>query len=340
MIFRALTALAAPAGEGALLSVFYFHRVLPRPDPLLTREPDARSFGRILDWIGAQFRVLDPLEACEALVDGRLPARPAVISFDDGYRDNHDVALPLLRERRMPAVFFVATAFLDGSLMFNDRVIEAIRHARTASIRIPPARPGAAPEELPLRDDTERRVAIGRFLGAVKRLPPAERNERVLGLERQSEAPPAREAMMRPEHVRALHGAGMRVGGHTRTHPILCATDDAEAEAEIAGGLDDLASLVGERPVLFAYPNGKRGVDYDERHVAMVDRAGCRFAFSTRAGAADLTTATLELPRFTPWDRTRPRFALRALRNLWEARGEARNPNVRAAHRLRSPSGQ
>ncbi len=313
---RSLTALAAPAGARSRLSVFYFHRVLAAPDPLLTREPDARAFANILDWIAAQFRVLDPLEACEALVDGRLPARPAVISFDDGYRDNHDVALPLLRERRLPAVFFVATSFLDGSMMFNDRAIEAIRAASTPSIRLPAAQPGAARDELPLRDDAERRAAIGRFLAAVKRLPPAERNERVLELERQSEALRRREVMMRPAQVKALHDAGMRIGGHTRTHPILCATDDAEAEAEIDGGLDDLASIIGERPVLFAYPNGKPGLDYDARHVAMADRAGCRFAFSTQAGAADLTSAPLELPRFTPWDRTRLRFSLRALRNL------------------------
>lgn len=319
MMVRSLTALAAPAGARSRLSVFYFHRVLAGPDPLLTREPDARSFASILDWIAAQFRVLDPLEACEALVDGRLPARPAVISFDDGYRDNHDVALPLLRERRLPAVFFVATSFLDGSMMFNDRVIEAIRAAKTPSIRLPAAQPGATQDDLPLINDAGRRVAIGRFLAAVKRLPPAERNEHVLELERQCEAPRRREVMMRPAHVKALRDAGMRIGGHTRTHPILCATGDAEAEAEIGGGLDDLASIIGERPVLFAYPNGKPGLDYDARHVAMADRAGCRFAFSTQSGVADLTSAPLELPRFTPWDRTHLRFSLRALRNLWTA---------------------
>ncbi|MFP5406669.1 MAG: polysaccharide deacetylase family protein, partial [Gammaproteobacteria bacterium] len=65
MILRGLTSLAAPAGVRSRLSVFYFHRALAAPDPLLPFEPDARMFDRMLGWIGAQFRVLDPLEACE-----------------------------------------------------------------------------------------------------------------------------------------------------------------------------------------------------------------------------------------------------------------------------------
>lgn len=286
---------------------------------MLPRALDARQFGRILDWIGGQFRVLDPLEACEALVGGRLPSRPAVISFDDGYRNNYEVALPLLRERQMPAAFFVASGFLDGSMMFNDRVIEAIRRAPAGSIRLP-ATDDKAIDELPLRNDTERRAAIARFLRVIKRRPPEERNRLVRELEQKSGGIAGMELMMRPEQVRALHQAGMRIGGHTRTHPILCATPDSDAQQEIQGGLDDLTSLIGERPVLFAYPNGKRQFDYDARHVGMVRQAGCRFAFSTEPGAASSATEPLEIPRFTPWNRTRTRFSLQALQNLATAR--------------------
>lgn len=323
MIIRALTALAAPAGARSRLSVFYFHRVLAQPDPLLTRAPDSRLFAQILDWIQAQFRVLDPLEACEALVEERLPARPAVISFDDGYRNNYEVALPLLLKRRMPAVFFVASGFLGGSMMFNDRVIEAIRRTSARSVCVPAADDGV-PRKLPLRTDAERRLAIADILRVIKHRSPQERDLNVLELERQSDGTATTETMMRPEHVRALHDAGMRIGGHTRTHPILCATDDLEAEREIEGGLQDLALLIGERPTLFAYPNGKPQVDYDARHVTMVRRAGCRFAFSTRPGAASSSTPCLELPRFTPWNRTRSRFSLRALQNLASARNDGR----------------
>ncbi|GIK83287.1 MAG: polysaccharide deacetylase [Alphaproteobacteria bacterium] len=311
MILRALAALAAPAGARCRLSVFYFHRALAEPDPLLPFEPDARMFDRMLGWIGAQFRVLDPLEACDRLFDGTLPSRPAVVTFDDGYRDNYTVALPVLQRHRMQAAFFVATGFLEGGAMFNDRVIEAVRRCKRASL---PAPEGG--DALMLGDDAQRRAAIDRILGAIKHLPPEVRMQRVLELERAAGVVAPSGTMMRAEDVAALHRAGMRVGGHTRSHPILLKLDDAEAEREIAGGLDDLASILGERPPLFAYPNGKLGGDFDERHVAMVQRAGARYAFTTQAGAATRSSGRYLLPRFTPWDRTRWRFGLRAWRNL------------------------
>src|SRR5690606_28604223 len=261
VILRTLTALASPAGARSRLSAFYFHRTLERPDPLLPGEPDARMFDSILQWIGSQFRVLDPLEACERLYDGSLPSRAAIISFDDGYRDNYTVALPLLLRRRMPAVFFVATGFLGDGAMFNDRVIEAVRRCPDSSLRAPAAG-GDGEAVYPIGSDAERRTAIHRILAAIKHLHPEEREERVRRLEREAGVVPRSDLMMDASQVAALHHAGMHVGGHTRSHPILRALPDAQAEAEIRGGADDLAAIVGQRPALFAYPNGRHGKDF------------------------------------------------------------------------------
>lgn len=321
LILRSLTALAAPAGPKCKLSVFYFHRVLEKPDPLLPYEPDARLFDRIIDWIGSQFRVLDPLEACDRLYDGSLPSRPAVITFDDGYRDNYTVALPILQSHSMKAAFFVATGFLNGGMMFNDRVIEAVRRAPGSILHLRGV-VAEAESPFPLRNAAERQSAIDAILRAIKHLPPAvrlehvEALERAVGLETTVERRFGDPMMMNPDQVAGLRRAGMTVGGHTRTHPILLMLPDAEAQAEISSGLDDLAAIAGERPKIFAYPNGKPGGDFDARHVAMVQKAGCDYAFTTRSGTADQRAPRLELPRFTPWERSPMKFGLRALRNL------------------------
>lgn len=317
-ILRLMTALAAPAGRRSRLSVFYFHRVLAQPDALLPSEPDAATFDRILGWIGSQFRVLDPLDACERLQGGTLPARPAVITFDDGYRDNRTVALPILQRHRMRAAFFVSTGFLDGGMMFNDRVIEAVR--RWPGDHLVLQGPAAdARLSLPLRTVDDRRAAIDAILRRVKHLDPLEREEQVSRLERSSGHPSGGLGpgmMMDPGQVLELHRAGMRIGGHTRTHPILVKLDERAAREEIDGGLADLAGMIGERPALFAYPNGKRGSDYDARHVAMLAESGIRFAFTTQPGGATRETPALELPRFTPWDRSAVKFGARALLNV------------------------
>lgn len=304
--------------------MFYFHRVPERADPLLPLEPEARMFDRLLGWISTQFRVLDPLEACERLYDGTLPARPAVLSFDDGYRDNYTVALPILKRYRVRATFFVATGYLNGEMMFNDRVIEAVRRcagdhlcldvaSREAGHRSP------AIERLPLRNDVERRVAIDRILRTIKHLEPELRLERVRALEHEANVVDRERTtpmMMNAEQVSILHCEGMQIGGHTRSHPILVKLGDEEARAEIEGGLSDLAAITGERPRLFAYPNGRRGSDFDERHIRMAEACGVRFSFTTHPGAATRSSSRQELPRFTPWDRSPLQFGVRALLNL------------------------
>ncbi|MCK7493591.1 MAG: polysaccharide deacetylase family protein [Comamonadaceae bacterium] len=87
------------------------------------------------------------------LGEGTLPARALAITFDDGYADNHDVALPILRRHGLNATFFVATGFLDGGIMWND-VLDRIGPPNPARCD---RRRGRRPR--PGRSATPRRVA-------------------------------------------------------------------------------------------------------------------------------------------------------------------------------------
>ena len=49
-------------------------------------------------------------------------------------RRQRSVALPILREERVPATFFIATSYLDGGRMWNDTVIEAVRRLPAGDI--------------------------------------------------------------------------------------------------------------------------------------------------------------------------------------------------------------
>ncbi|MDX9839711.1 MAG: polysaccharide deacetylase family protein, partial [Azoarcus sp.] len=108
----------------------------------------------------------------------------------------------------------------------------------------------------------------------------------------------------------------VEIGAHTVNHPILATLDVKAAEQEIAGSRETLEGLLGKRINLFAYPNGKPGQDYLPEHVGLVKRLGFRAAVSTAWGAADCSSDLFQLPRFTPWDRSKYAFFARSFRNL------------------------
>lgn len=321
-MLRPLFSLLSPSGSKGRLSIFIFHRVLPAPDPIFPGEIDARRFDAICGWVSSWFNVLPLDEAVRRLRSAALPARAASITFDDGYADNHDQALPILRRHGLSATFFIATGFLGGGRMFNDSVIETLRRAPGPSLDF-----GAlgldSVGRLELNSPDDRRRAIAAILRAIKYRPMAERHDlarriqMLVGIERLPD-----NLMMTPEQVRALHRAGMRIGAHTRSHPILANLDRDAARVEIEGGRDDLQQLLGEPATLFAYPNGKPGEDYSRESVELARAAGFEAAVSTTWGVATAGSDLFQLPRFTPWDRQRWRFAARLARNIAQPDGK------------------
>lgn len=314
-MIKTLMGLASPAGRRARLSILIFHRVLDKPDPLFPGEIDRATFDAICGWLKSWFQVLPLDEAMTRLQRGDLPARAAAITFDDGYADNEAIALPILQKHGLPATFYIATGYLNGGRMWNDSVIEAIRLCPHERLDLS-GTPAAALGGLDLASIEARQQAISAVLSATKYLEPDERQQWADALQERSHAILPANLMMSSAQVKALRSAGMLIGAHTMNHPILARLSAAEAEAEIAEGRDALEAMLGEPVRHFAYPNGKPVQDYDAVSVAIVKRLGFDSAVSTAWGAASASTDPHQVPRFSPWDRSRGKFGLRLLKNL------------------------
>ncbi len=314
-MIKPLLTLLSPAGRRARLSVLIFHRVLPRPDPLFPGEIDAAGFDAICGWVKGWFNVLALDDAARRLREGSLPERALAITFDDGYADNHDVALPILQRHGLPATFFIATGFLDGGRMWNDTVIESIRRTPLPRVDLR----GVCGMDLgvhALESLEGRRVVIDRVIGGIKYMKPDERQAVVDTIADRAETLLPDDLMMTSEQVRGLHRAGMQIGGHTVSHPILARLERRAARDEIEVGKTTLEALIAEPVRLFAYPNGKPVEDYTGEAVSLAKELGFDAAVSTAWGAASATADPFQLPRFTPWDRTKLRFGARLAANL------------------------
>jgi peptidoglycan/xylan/chitin deacetylase (PgdA/CDA1 family) len=312
MIWRSAIALASPGGRGARLSILIFHRVLAARDALFPEEPEVAEFEALMAHVAARFRVLPLADAIDSLRRGTLPSRALAITFDDGYADNLSVALPVLQRHHVPATVFVATGYLDGGAMWNDLVIAALR--ATARDALDLATIGLGP--IALNSMVARRHAIDAVLAHLKYLPQAERESHARRtLELAEVEAPAGLMLTRPA-LAALASAGIEIGAHTVTHPILARLDADKARREIVASKHDLEATLGQPVRLFAYPNGKPGRDYTTEHVQMVAAAGFTAAVSTAPGAGRRGADVHQLPRFTPWSRNPLRFDLMMLRNL------------------------
>jgi peptidoglycan/xylan/chitin deacetylase (PgdA/CDA1 family) len=301
--------LLSPAGKRGRLIVLIYHRALAAPDHILHDEIDAVTFEQQAALLRGEFNVLPLGEACTRLARGSLPARAACITFDDGYADNERIALPILRRLGLPATFFVSTGFLDGGIMFNDCVIEAVRRAPAGTHDLSSLGLGSHS----LGDSTSRRATIDALIGRLKYRPVGERSALVVQLALALRSTLPANLMMRPAQIKRLHSEGMEIGAHTINHPILAMLDDEDARAEILGGKRRLEEITGAPVTLFAYPNGKPGQDYGPRDVDLVRKAGFAAAVSTIAGVANGRSDLFQLPRFSPWDRNPRRLGLRLL---------------------------
>ncbi len=249
---------------------------------------------------------------CEEIVDAaRFAGKirpPVVITFDDGYRDYHDVAYPILREYKIPAAVFLATSFMDnGGLIWTEAMSHALTITnkksitltfmgnRTYSLANALQRSQFLDEaKLVLKSisDIDRQKSLAELLVALGVLDPGQ------DLPRQ---------MLSWGEVRATMD-GTSYGGHTHTHPILSQLSAAAMEQEIRLCRDRLLAETNITPTLFAYPNGRRQ-DFNDATKAALKRSGFNLSFSTIEGLIDAGSDPMELRRQPACDTSLGNFA-------------------------------
>lgn len=320
-VYKLAATLLSPGGANGHLSILIYHRVLAQADPLFPHEVTQTTFDVQMASLKTVFNVLPLSEAVERLQQGTLPARAACITFDDGYADNATLALPILQRHGLTATFFIATAYLNGGRMFNDTVIEAIRHAGLSSLDLTELGLG----KFDVSSFEAKACAINRILPELKYLPLDVREEKVARLCElaQVAALPAN-LMMNSEQLKMLYQAGMEIGAHTARHPILAGMDGEAVKQEILEGRQFLETLLDTQIRVFAYPNGKPGIDYLHEQAKIVARLGFVAAVSTQRAVASVHSDPFQLPRFTPWQSNIQYFIPELLKNLRNRRAGIR----------------
>jgi peptidoglycan/xylan/chitin deacetylase (PgdA/CDA1 family) len=292
------------------LTILIYHRVLPNPDFMRPDEPDVSTFSWQMELLAKHFHPLSLQDALHRQREGQLPERAVCVTFDDGYADNADLALPILKRLGVPATVFISTGFLDGGRMWNDTIIESCRSIAQRSLDLSSFGLGT----YSLGSDDERLQSARKILAAIKHLDSFHRQQITDSVARLAENLP-NDLMLTERQVKNLHASGVEIGAHTDTHPILASLSAEEARAEIVNGKQRLETIINDPVRSFAYPNGRPGHDFLPIHRDILPDLGLTAAVTTEKGVASKISDPFMLPRFTPWDKTPLRFLVRLLMN-------------------------
>lgn len=237
--------------------ILTWHRVQPRPDEnpfddgVVDATPD--ELERQIATLVRHFDVVDTDALCDWVAGrGTLPPNPVAVTFDDGYLDNYEHALPILRRHGVRAIFFIATRYVGERRMFWwDRIAYLMKQARTSTVELDyPARfQGDLRAVLRVAKD-HFGLDLERFMEGLQAKTGVHWDD---ALERRF----ADEQLMTWDHVRALRDAGMDVQSHTRTHRVLHTLSPAELADELAGSRQDLELALGQKVRAVSYPVGK-----------------------------------------------------------------------------------
>lgn len=239
-------------------AIVLYHRIASPPRDPWELAVSAERLREQLDVLASSFTVLPLRELARRARRRRLPERAVAITFDDGYVDNLDLALPELERRGLPATVFVPTAYVGAPGPFWwDELEELVAGGGERPPRL--ELPGAPPlDTSSLQARTRALAAVQPLLrhGRAEDIEPTLARLRAWAGTGAGRVDPGARCVTRAELERLARAEVIEIGAHTRTHPGLAAQPPAVARAEIEGSRDELAEWLGEPPATFSYPMG------------------------------------------------------------------------------------
>ncbi len=222
-----------------------------------------------------------------------LPPRAVALTFDDGYRDNLDLAVPMLRDLGLPATFFLVPAVLSGD------VVPWWETLGRAFARSPRRRLEWEDRRYDLADDRARGASFAAVADRLKQrdFTAREMAVRALVAELGDDGSGAFGRLFLDwDDARRLADSGFEIGSHSRRHAILAQETAEEQHRDLRDARLLLQERLGAAADLLAYPNGRR-IDYDDATVAAARAAGHTGAVTTEPGRNYDASSPLELRR-------------------------------------------
>ncbi len=239
--------------------ILMYHRF---SQPLATLQ---ETLARQCAYMKRYYHIVSLTEIAQSLEMRRpLPPNALAVTVDDGYRDFKLCAAPVFAAFQIPVTVYLVSEFIEGKVwLWWDQIRYAIDHSRKPFFEMSFG-PDQPPVRYPIKTADERRYAMWALTETLKKVSNAERLSLLKKLPEALEVtiplfPPAQDAPMDWQEIRALTSSGVDFGAHTKTHPILSRIQDVQEMRDEITQSKERIEQATERPVQhFGYPNGCR----------------------------------------------------------------------------------
>ena len=260
MIKHALVQLMEVTGLSSISRYIYrnrpiilmYHRILEHP---LVPGVSPALFDKQLAYLKSHFRVIPINQLVEEIKRDQVQPNSVAITFDDGHQDFYTNAWPLLQAHQLPASIYVATGFIDNQCwLWPDLLRYQLMNTNLDSLNLPElrslslARPDLLKTWATLADYCLQMEPDARQLFLEQ-----------VGIKLDATAPQAPLPPFDPltwAQLREMNRAGLDVGSHTVSHPILSGLSKESLEQELADSYERILHELGHPPSGMCYPNG------------------------------------------------------------------------------------
>lgn len=303
---------------GGACVVLLYHRVIDIPTDPQQLAVKPAHFDAHLALLKRRYRVLTVEEFDHYLLGRkRFPKGAVLLTFDDGYADNHHVARPLLEKHEVQALFYIASGYIGSGREYWWDEVERLLLDRPVPLELDfeaeglrlliPDIEGGTPS------DAFDRRAYDSALLQLRRLPSAARDT-VLDRLRWMIGPEQARSTHLPMTVEELKvfasSSSVIIGAHTVGHPSLACLREAEQQREITGSKQALEVMLGRPVHHFSYPFGT-GADFNATTERIAREAGFRHTAANYPGCVHARSPLYRFPRFLVRDWEGPEFARR-----------------------------
>ncbi|MBF0385383.1 MAG: polysaccharide deacetylase family protein [Candidatus Omnitrophica bacterium] len=254
--------------------VLLYHRVaeLLCDRHLLVVRPD--NFYWQVEYLKKHYNLINVEEFCHILNRRyKFPPRSILITFDDGYADNYNTALPILESLRAQALFFITTSYMDSGREFWWDELEQIVSTQEKlpdCFDIINGKENNSIDRSALKDRDQLYILLHRIIKGHK---PDERRQIFDQLYKMTECSYETRQQNRPisklEVNKLSQSPSALIGAHTHTHTPLSLLNYKEQIEDIRKSKIILEEIIGKKIKYFSYPFGAK-VDYNKNSVKIV----------------------------------------------------------------------